>query len=72
MAKFRKIGTTEMRPYIPGEDLTTISVINDDRAVLEGPNPRGMIATGDKPTDRWYVDQVYFDSHYEACREVVP
>jgi len=48
---YRKRGITEMRPYVPGEDLTGISVNGEDT-----PEPGGMIArNSDNHKDQWYV-----------------
>lgn len=49
-----------MRPYIPGEDLTGISVWEGDV-----PEPGGMIAVNPKdPNDKWYVAKKYFEENY--------
>jgi len=49
-----------MRPYIPGEDLTGISVWNGDV-----PKEGGMIAQNPKdPKDTWYVAKKFFEENY--------
>lgn len=54
----RKEIDTEMRPYVPGEDLTGISVSPND----DPPNDHGMIARNrDDHSDQWYVSREYFE-----------
>ena len=49
-----------MRPYIPGEDLTGISVWEGDT-----PEEGGMIAINPKdPSDMWYVSKTFFNENY--------
>lgn len=60
--QFRKKGLAEMRPYIPGEDLTGISVNKEDT-----PEEGGMIARNqDNHEDQWYVAKSFFQKNYEA------
>ena len=50
-----------MRPYIPGEDLTEISVWEGDT-----PELGGMIAINPKnKTDKWYVAKAFFEENYK-------
>lgn len=61
---YRKKGVQPMRPYIPGEDMTGISVSDADKSLpnLDG----GMIAVNVKNADdRWYVAKVWFEDNYE-------
>ena len=59
--RYRKTATQEMRPYIPGEDLTGISVSDVDT-----PEEGGMIArSSDNHADQWYVDKNFFANNYE-------
>jgi hypothetical protein len=59
--KYRKIEVSEMRKYIPGEDMTGISVSKDD--ILED---GGMIARNPKNfSDQWYVSKKFFEDNYE-------
>jgi hypothetical protein len=54
-----------MRPYIPGEDLTGISVWDGD-TLEEG----GMIAMNPKnPDDQWYVGKDFFNENYIPAEE---
>lgn len=53
-------GTQEMRPYVPGEDMTGISVNKED--TLE---KGGMIAVNaDNAEDKWYVGKEFFRKNY--------
>ena len=59
MSEFKKYirkGHSEMRPYVPGEDLSTVSV-----AAVDMPTLGGMIARNPKDhKDQWYVAGKYF------------
>jgi hypothetical protein len=58
--KYRKAAIAEMRPYIPGEDLTSISVSKED-----SPEEGGMIARNPKNhADQWYVAKAFFADNY--------
>lgn len=57
--KYRKKGTQAMRPYIPGEDLTNVSV-----SVEDTPEVGGMIAIGADNDARWYVSKTFFNENY--------
>jgi hypothetical protein len=60
--KYRKKALQEMRPYVPGEDLSRISVNPEDT-----PEPGGMIArNADNHNDQWYVGKAFFQKNYEA------
>lgn len=59
--EYRKKALQEMRPYIPGEDLTGISVNKED-----SPEEGGMIARNrDNHNDQWYVAKQFFRDNYE-------
>ena len=61
--QYRRTGLTEMRPYIPGEDLTGISVSQEDT-----PAEGGMIARNkDNHDDMWYVNEAYFVKNMERA-----
>lgn len=63
--KYRKKGLQEMRPYVPGEDLTGISVNKEDT-----PELGGMIARNSKNyEDKWYVAKKFFEEMYEDIFE---
>lgn len=60
LKNYRKKDLQPMRPYIPGEDLTGISVNSEDT-----PEEGGMIAVNPKnPKDIWYVGKQFFDDNY--------
>ena len=59
--KYQRKGLSEMRPYIPGEDLRGVSVSKEDT-----PGPGGMIARNPKNhEDQWYVAKKYFEDNFE-------
>lgn len=58
---YRKKDVTEMRPYVPGEDLTFISVGKTDT-----PEEGGMIARNAKiHIEQWYIAKQDFERNYE-------
>jgi hypothetical protein len=58
---YRKKVCQPMRPYVPGEDLTGVSVSECDTPMLGG-----MIAMNPvNPTDMWYVSEEFFNANYE-------
>lgn len=59
---YRKTAIQPMRPYIPGEDMSLISVADCDT-----PEEGGMIAVSpDNGKDRWYVAKDFFNKNYET------
>lgn len=59
--KYTRIGTAEMRPYIPGEELTNISVSPEDSPTTD----LGMIARNpENHNDQWYVNREYFEKNF--------
>ena len=63
----RKVTDQEMRPYVPGEDLTGISVHPD-----ETPELGGMIARNAQDhTNQWYMAPEYFATVFEETPRVV-
>ena len=58
--KYIKTATQRMRPYIPGEDMTGISVSEED-----SPEFGGMVAIGDDNEARWYVSKTFFELNYK-------
>jgi hypothetical protein len=61
---YRKQGTQLMRPYVPGEDLTGVSVSTED-----SPEQGGMIAIGTDNDARWYVSKTFFEANYVEAIE---
>jgi hypothetical protein len=61
--QYRRRGMTEMRPYVPGEDLQGISVSGTDTPALGG-----MIARNpENHQDQWYVNAAYVAANMEEC-----
>ncbi len=61
MKLYRKKLLQPMRPYVPGEDMTGVSVSDEDTLELGG-----MIACNpDNPADQWYVAKQFFEDNYE-------
>lgn len=64
--KYRRKGLSEMRPYVPGEDLSGISV----SAVDKPEHDFGMIARNPlNHEDQWYVADKYFRDNFEEAKE---
>jgi hypothetical protein len=60
---YRKKSIQPMRPYIPGEDLTGVSV-----SAADTPEDGGMIAVNPaNQNDRWYVAKAFFQENYELA-----
>jgi len=67
--EYRRKGNSEMRPYIDGEDLTGISISDEDKKLntLVG----GMIARNPKNyNDEWYVAKKYFEDNLELANTI--
>lgn len=61
--EYRKKGTQLLRPYVPGEDMTGISVNKEDT-----PELGGMIGINRKnPEDQWYVAKQFYEDNYELA-----
>ena len=62
---YLKTASQEMRPYVPGEDLTSVSVNAEDT-----PELGGMIArNADNHKDQWYVGKEFFEKNYVISTE---
>lgn len=58
---YTKVAITEMRDYVKGEDLTGISVSDQDDPETD----MGMIARNpDNHDDQWYVARAFADKNY--------
>lgn len=56
-----------MRPYVPGEDLTGVSVSAEDT-----PEEGGMIAFNpNNGKDKWYVAKKFFEENYVPSESVM-
>lgn len=61
---YQRKGLSQMRPYVPGEDLSAVSVSATD----DPPSDLGMIARNpDNHADQWYVARAYFDKNLEPA-----
>jgi hypothetical protein len=61
--QYKRKGLSVMRPYVPGEDLSGISVSAEDK-----PESGGMIARNpDNHADQWYVAKAYFENNLEPA-----
>lgn len=70
---YKRTGGIMARPYVPGEDLSGVSVSAADKArpSLDG----GMIARNPANLDdEWYIAPEFFESHYVTAQseEVSP
>ena len=66
---YQKVKTTLMRPYIPGEDLSGVSVSDEDKP----PKLGDMIARNvSNHKDMWLVSKEYFEVHYKAVDKGAP
>ncbi|MBC8508669.1 MAG: hypothetical protein H8D34_27740 [Chloroflexi bacterium] len=62
--QYRRKGLAEMRSYVPGEDLSGVSVSKADDPL----NDLGMIARNPKNhADKWYVAKKYFEDSFESA-----
>lgn len=63
--QYKRKGISEMRPYLPGEDVSRISISDQDRhggSPMEG----DMIARNPKNhADQWLVAKKYFEENLE-------
>lgn len=58
--RYKRRGHAEMRPYVPGEDLSKISVSLEDV-----PREGGFIARNpDNHGDQWYVTPEWAEANY--------
>lgn len=60
-SKYIRQGHSEMRPYVPGEDMTGISVSDTDTPALGGMIARNPV----NHKDQWYVTEEYFKKNFE-------
>ena len=59
--QYRRKSFSEMRPYIPGEDLTGVSVSKEDT-----PKLGDMIARNpNNHNDKWLVDKKWYEENFE-------
>ena len=61
--RYTRKGFSEMRLYVPGEDLSNISV-----ADVDIPSLGGMVARNPRDhKDQWYVARKYFEENLELA-----
>lgn len=65
---YRKKGTQELRPYVPGETLSTsVSISAADRQA-GSPKEGDMVARNPKNhDDQWLVTKEFFQNNYEPA-----
>lgn len=64
---YRRKGVSEMRPYVPGEDLAGVSISDTDKA-NGSPQEGDMIAHNvDDHSDQWLVAKAFFEKNYEPA-----
>lgn len=62
--QYKRRGLSEMRPYVKGEDLSNISVSDED----DPESDMGMVARNPQNhADQWYVARDYFDKNLEPA-----
>ena len=62
--KYRRTNIAEMREYLPGEDISGISVSKEDDPVTD----LGMVARNPaNHADQWYVARAYFNANFEPA-----
>ena len=67
--EYKRKGVTEMRPHEPGEDMTGISISNEDILDFKvSGGDGGMIARNpDNHHDQWFVNGAWFENNYESA-----
>ena len=62
--QYRRAAIAELRPYVQGEDLSGVSISQEDRAA-GSPKPGDMIARNPKNhADQWLVAEKYFGENF--------
>lgn len=64
---YKRRGLSSMMPWIPGHDMTGVSVSDEDKAA-GSPKKGDMIARNPKNhSDMWLVAKAYFDENLEPA-----
>lgn len=64
---YRRKGFSELRPYVPSEDITNVSISQADKDA-GSPKPGDMIARNPKNhADQWLVAKKYFEDNLELA-----
>ena len=61
--EYNRIGKVQIRPYIPGEIMSNISVSEADKGCTEGYIARD----NDNPEDKWFISADFFAKNYAAA-----
>lgn len=65
--QYKRKGLSEMRPYVPGEDVSGISISAPDKEA-GSPKEGDMIARNPKNyEDQWLVAKKYFEDNLEEA-----
>lgn len=65
-ALYRRKQIAQLRPFIPHEDLSHVSISDEDRKA-GSPKPGDMIARNPKNhDDQWLVAEKYFNDNFEV------
>lgn len=64
--EYLKTAPTEARTYIPGEDLSGVSVSKEDINLLSQGYTEGHMIARDvsNHNDQWFINKTFFESHY--------
>ena len=57
---YNRVGKVQIRPYIPGEIMSDISVSEADKGCTEGYIARDS----DNPKDKWFISTAFFAKNY--------
>jgi hypothetical protein len=64
---YRRMQIAELRPYVPGEDTTGISISDADRKA-GSPKEGDMVARNPvNHADQWLVAKAFFEANYERA-----
>jgi len=66
---YRRKGTTELRPYVSGEDVSRVSISEPDRSAGSPKEGDWIARNPDNHDDQWLVARAYFDKHMEPVVE---
>lgn len=65
--QYKRKGLSEMRPYIQGEDVSSVSISDADKT-MGSPKEGDMIARNPKNhADQWLVAKKYFEDNLEPA-----
>jgi hypothetical protein len=65
--QYTRKGVIEMRPFVPGEKLSSLVSISEADRNAGSPKAGDMIARNPKlPDDQWLVAKAYFEENFES------